>query len=154
MLRFFPLLVVMCFSQLATASVFGNLVRGADVAESYPSKITVTRFSGAQVDDMQCEWKNAGGYDLTTDRGNTHLNSFPLAPNVIEIYCDGKKPFMIFNLSEKYLSADAQEGDVGIWFGGTKDRYGCEGYNGCDKVHVLELYRNAQAGPEDGLQAW
>lgn len=142
----------------SSASIFGDYVRSSATSEKYPSHITITRFSGVQLEDKTCEWKNAGGFELKTDRGNIDLSSYRIAPNAIDIVCAGKQPFLVLNLPPKYLNGHAQEGDVGIWFGVLKDRYGCEGYVGCDKVHVLETYhqleKNSKDRPRVELEEW
>ena len=62
----------------------------------------------------------------------------------------------MFNIPAKYLGPTAKEGDVGVWFGKEKDRAGCEGYVGCDKVQVLELYHTVEEsdGAAEELQDW
>ncbi len=156
MLRFIPLLLVVSLSQVTVASVFGEHSRGADVSENYPSTLSVGRFSEAQVDDMTCDWEHADDIHIKTDRGNYKLSSYTVAPDSIKIICEGKRPFYMFNIPAKYLGQAAIKGDVGVWFGKEKDRAGCEGYVGCDKVHVLELYHTVEAGKEksEELQDW
>jgi hypothetical protein len=155
-LRFIPLLVVVTLSQVGLASVFGEHTRGADVSDNYPETLSVGRFSEALVNDKTCAWEHAGDTDLKTDRGNYDLSSYTVAPDAIKIMCEGKRPFYMFNIPAKYLGQNAIKGDVGVWFGKEKDRAGCEGYVGCDKVHVLELYHTVEAGAgkADELQDW
>ncbi len=63
----------------------------------------------------------------------------------------------MFELPPKYLEEGAREGDVGVWFGERKDRYGCEGYAACDKVHVLETYYlsdDNDNNDDEALESW
>ena len=156
MLRFILLLLVVSLSQVGQASVFGKHSRSADVSSNYPSTLSVGRFSKALVDDMTCDWEHADDIHIKTDRGNYELGSYALAPNSIKIMCEGKRSFYMFNLPAKYLGQTAKKGDIGVWFGKEKDRAGCEGYIGCDKVHILELYHTVGAGEDKSpeLQGW
>ncbi|ARN73402.1 hypothetical protein [Oceanicoccus sagamiensis] len=156
MLRFIPLLVAVSLSQLSQASVFGEHSRGAEVSDNYPASLAVGRFSEALVDGKSCDWEHADDIHLKTDRGNYKLSSYTVAPDSIKILCEGKRPFYMFNIPAKYLGPAAQQGDVAVWFGKEKDRAGCEGYVGCDKVHVLELYHTVVEGKEgaEELQDW
>ncbi len=156
MLRFIPLLLVVFLPQASLASVFGELIRGADVSDNYPSTLAVGRFSEALVDDKSCDWEHADDFHIKTDRGNYKLSSYTLAPDAIKVICEGKQPFYMFNIPAKYLGKKASKGDVAVWFGKEKDRAGCEGYVGCDKVQVLELYHAVEPGEEkpQELQAW
>jgi hypothetical protein len=154
--RFLSLLVLLLAANSALASVLGEHVRGTAVSDQYPQKLSVKRFTDVRVDDMACEWENAGGFEVKTDRGNYKLKSFMLAPRAIKVFCSGKQPFYIFSLPPSYLGMDAAEGDVGVWFGDKKQRYGCEGYTGCDQVHIIHLYRHADqvTDEEKNLQSW
>jgi hypothetical protein len=154
--RLLSLLVLFAVANTALASVFGEHVRGAAVSDQYPQKLNVKRFSDVKVDDMTCEWENAGGFEVKTDRGNYAFSKFRLAPGAIMVSCAGKQPFYIFSLPTSYLGVDAAEGDVGVWFGEKKDRYGCEGYAACDQVDIIQVYRNADnvGDEEKKLQSW
>jgi hypothetical protein len=160
-IKCFSLLVIISLANLSQASVFGKHIRGASTSENYPQTLSVGRFSQAIVDDKKCEWEHAGSIEIKTDRGNYDLGSYLVAPDAITVLCAGKKPFHIFNIPSKYLGDAASKGDVAVWFGAKKDRDGCEGYIGCDKVYVLEIYHdheasNSQADVEQApeLQAW
>ncbi|MEE8057208.1 MAG: hypothetical protein V3T17_05160 [Pseudomonadales bacterium] len=156
MLRFLTLFVVIGLVNTVQASVFGEHVRSADTADKYPEKLVVGRFSEAVVGNTACDWENAGSIALKTDRGNIDISSYRIAPIAIKISCQGKRAFYVIKLPPKYLQGNAQEGDVGIWFGNYKERYGCEGYIGCDKVHVLHTYHSSENinEPEGELQGW
>ena len=160
-LRVCSLLMMVGLANTAQASVFGEHVRSANASENYPHILSVGRFSEAMVDDKTCEWEHAGSVEIKTDRGNYDLGSYVVAPDAIAVLCAGKQPFYIFNIPVKYLGSSARKGDVAVWFGAKKDRYGCEGYIGCDKVYVLEVYHareevntDADAGQEAELQSW
>lgn len=130
----------------AQASVFGEHIRGGDGEghDKYPKKLVINRFSEAQVGDMTCEWEHAGSFDVKTDRGNYSITSFLVSPSAVKVMCEGKRPFYVFDLPPRYLDAEANDGDVGVWFGKFAERDGCQGYSGCDKVHVLKMYSNAE----------
>ena len=156
MRKLLSLLCIFSIGQVAQGSVFGEHSRGAAVMEKYPQTLSVSRFAGARVDDMDCDWKNAGRMDVNTDRGNYSFRSFIIAPSAIKVLCEGKRPFYIFALPPRYLGANARNGDVGVWFGDKKDRYGCEGYTGCDKVHIIQTYHNKKTvdNEQPELQEW
>ena len=156
-LSLLPMLVLLSASP-AQASVFGEHVRGDSASDKYPEKLVVGRFSEAVIGDMTCEWENAGSFALKTDRGNIDISSYTIAPSAIKVSCEGKQPFYAFDVPAKLLDGGASEDAVGLWFGKVKDREGCEGYIGCDKVHVLHTYHSAEKiveqAPEEELQAW
>lgn len=156
MFRFILLLLMVSLSQVSQASVFDKHHRSADVSSNYPATLSIGRFSKALVDDAICDWEHADDIHIKTDRGNYELSSYAIAPNAIKIMCDGKRSFFVFNLPAKYLGQTAKKGDVGVWFGKGKDRAGCEGYIGCDKVHILKLYHAVDGGEDTSqpLQDW
>ncbi|WP_101759037.1 hypothetical protein [Oceanicoccus sp. KOV_DT_Chl] len=158
MIRLLSLCALLVVASGVQASVFGKHVRAAGVDEKFPEQITISRFSTAMVNDMACEWEGAGSLELRTDRGNVDLSNFGFSPSVVKVSCEGKKPFYVVAVDPNYLGANAAEGDIGLWFGEVKDRYGCEGYHGCDKVHVLHTYRAPEnivpVTSNGSLQSW
>jgi hypothetical protein len=154
------LLAVFICSTAAQASVFGEYTRADSVDEKYPQQLQIKHFSKATVDGMSCRWKNAGHFELKTDKGNTTLAKNYMSPNTIKVNCEGKQPFYVVDVSRQLLNRGASKGSVGVWFGDTKDRYGCEGYNGCDSVQVIETYvttksnANGQSSSETALEQW
>ena len=152
MLRFITLFVVLGLVNTVQASVFGEHVKSASSPENYPETLSIGRFSEALVGELSCDWKNAGGMELKTDRGNIDISSFMVAPAAIKVSCEGKPSFYVIKIPPQYLGGNAKKGDVAVWFGNYQEREGCEGYIGCDKVHVLHTYHSSENVSQQGSE--
>ena len=158
MYRISLILLLVAVSSSLQAGVHGEFIRGEAVDSKYPQSIIIPRFSSATVDEMTCKTDAKSKVEIKTDRGNFSVGrSWLIGNNAVKIKCEGKAAFYVLDIPSKYHSDKVLKGDVVVWFGDYKDRYGCEGYTGCDKVHVLHTYHsneNIEAIKEVPTDTW